>query len=131
LPDGTKAEQGTVIIWSAEDEAADTNVPRLEASGADRNRIHIVGGAKDKKGKRAFDPSKDVPGLLAAIKAIGGAALIVVDPIVLAVAKDSHKNAETRRDLQPLSIWQPNLVRLFWASRTSPKDRKGASQSIV
>jgi putative DNA primase/helicase len=102
LPDATEAGRGTVIIWSAEDEAKDTIRPRLEASGADLNRVHVVRGASDRKGKRAFDPSKDVLGLLAAIQAIGGAALIVVDPIVLAVAKDSHKNAETRRDLQPL-----------------------------
>jgi putative DNA primase/helicase len=102
LPAGIKAEQGTVIIWSAEDEAKDTIRPRLEASGADLTQVHIVRGARDRKGKRAFDPSRDIAGLLAAIKAIGGAAMIIVDPIVLAVAKDSHKNAETRRDLQPL-----------------------------
>jgi putative DNA primase/helicase len=101
LPDGSKAKRGTVIIWSGEDDAADTLIPRLEASGADMSRVHIVRGVKDDKGKRPFDPSKDVPGLLAAIKSIGGAALIIVDPIVMAIAADSHKNAETRRGLQP------------------------------
>ncbi len=28
--------------------------------------------------------------------------MIIIDPIVMAIAKDSHKNAETRRDLQPI-----------------------------
>jgi putative DNA primase/helicase len=102
LPGGIKSQEGAVIIWSAEDDAKDTIRPRLEASGADLSQVHIVRAARDRKGKRAFDPSRDVAGLLAAIKAIGGAAMIIVDPIVLAVAKDSHKNAETRRDLQPL-----------------------------
>jgi putative DNA primase/helicase len=102
LPDGTKAKRGSVIIWSGEDDAADTLIPRLEASGADMGRVHIVRGVKDGKGKRPFDPSKDVPGLLTAIKAIGGASLVIVDPIVIAIAADSHKNAETRRGLQPL-----------------------------
>jgi putative DNA primase/helicase len=32
----------------------------------------------------------------------GGAILIILDPIVMAIAADSHKNAETRRGLQPL-----------------------------
>jgi putative DNA primase/helicase len=65
------------------------------------SRVHIVRGAKDGKGKRPFDPSRDVPAC-AAIKAIGGAALVIIDPIVMVVAKDSHKNAETRRELQPI-----------------------------
>jgi putative DNA primase/helicase len=102
LPDGTKAKRGTVIIWSGEDDAGDTIVPRLEASGADLSRVHIVRCAKDGKGKRPFDPSRDIQALCEAIKAIGGAVMIIIDPIVMAIAKDSHKNAETRRDLQPI-----------------------------
>ena len=33
-PEGTKATKGNVIIWSGEDDPADTLVPRLEASGS-------------------------------------------------------------------------------------------------
>jgi putative DNA primase/helicase len=102
LPDGTSAKRGGVVIWSAEDDASDTLTPRLEAAGADMSSVHIVRGAKDGKGKRPFDPSKDVLALCEAIMAIGGAVLIIIDPIVMAVAKDSHKNAETRRELQPI-----------------------------
>jgi putative DNA primase/helicase len=102
LPDGINAKRGNVIIWSGEDDASDTLTPRLEAAGADMSSVHIVRGAKDGKGKRPFDPSRDVPALCEAIKAIGGAVLIIIDPIVMAVAKDSHKNAETRRELQPI-----------------------------
>jgi putative DNA primase/helicase len=40
--------------------------------------------------------------LQAAIDRIGNVRLIIVDPIVSAVTGDSHKNTETRRDLQPL-----------------------------
>jgi len=102
LPDGTKAKRGNVIIWSGEDDAGDTIVPRLEASGADLSRVYIVRCAKDGKGKRPFDPSRDIQALCEAIKAIGGTVMIIIDPIVMAIAKDSHKNAETRRDLQPI-----------------------------
>ncbi|WP_424033927.1 AAA family ATPase [Methylocella sp.] len=101
-PDGTTAKQGNVIIWSGEDDPADTLVPRLEASGADLSRIYFAGEMTCGKEKRPFDPAKDVAPLLAVIQAAGGAALIIIDPIVSASAGDSHKNSETRRGLQPL-----------------------------
>jgi putative DNA primase/helicase len=101
-PDGTRAKQGNVVIWSGEDDIADTLVPRLEASGADLSRIFFAGEMTCGKEHRTFDPAKDIPALQAAIRAAGGAALIIVDPIVSATAADSHKNGETRRGLQPL-----------------------------
>jgi putative DNA primase/helicase len=127
LPDGSKAERGAVIIWSGEDDAADTLIPRLEASGADMNRVHIVRGVKDDKGKRPFDPSKDVPGLLAAVKSIGGAALIIIDPIVMAIAADSHKNAETRRGLQPLVDLSADLAAALLGVTHFTKGTEGRS----
>ena len=39
---------------------------------------------------------------MAAVKAIGGIRLFIIDPIVSEVQADSHKNAEVRRGLQPL-----------------------------
>jgi len=101
-PDGTEATKGNVIIWSGEDDPADTLVPRLEASGADLSRIFFAGEMSCKKERRDFDPAKDITALQAAIEAAGGASLIIVDPIVSATAADSHKNSETRRGLQPL-----------------------------
>ena len=101
-PDGTLAPAGNVIIWSGEDDPADTLVPRLIAAGADTRRIFFVGGVREGGKERAFDPSKDIGPLSDAIELAGGAALIIVDPIVNAVAGDSHKNSETRRGLQPL-----------------------------
>jgi len=101
-PDGGVAEKGNVVIWSGEDDPADTLVPRLEASGADLSRIFFAGELTCGKERRPFDPAKDIPALQAAIAAAGGASLIVVDPIVSATSADSHKNSETRRGLQPL-----------------------------
>jgi putative DNA primase/helicase len=99
-PDGSKCQAGNAIIWSGEDEAADTLVPRLMAMGANMDRVFFVEGVDDRGEDRAFDPAKDIPSLEAAIKEAGGAAFIVVDPIVSAVAADSHKNGETRRALR-------------------------------
>jgi putative DNA primase/helicase len=101
-PDGTRCEVGNVLIWSGEDDPADTLLPRLIAMGADIERIFFVTGARVNGELMTFDPARDLRQLLQAIKDIGGIVLLVVDPIVSAVAGDSHKNTEVRRALQPL-----------------------------
>jgi putative DNA primase/helicase len=101
-PDGTRCPHaGDVVIWSGEDDPADTLVPRLMAAGADLRRVHFVGDVRAADGVRAFDPAKDAPLLMTALERIRPA-LLIVDPIVSAVAADSHKNTEVRRALQPL-----------------------------
>lgn len=102
LPGGWRARPGNVLIWSGEDDPADTLVPRLLAAGADLQRAFFVGDTKEGNELRTFDPATDIPALAAEADAIFGASLIVVDPIVSAVAGDSHKNGEVRRALQPL-----------------------------
>jgi hypothetical protein len=52
--------------------------------------------------ERSFDPASDVDLLDAKIRQIGNVKLLIVDPIVNAVAGDSHKNGEVRRALAPL-----------------------------
>ncbi|MGE3266014.1 AAA family ATPase [Methylocystis sp.] len=101
-PDGSHSPLGNVVIWSGEDDPADTLVPRLLASGADMDRIYFVDEVIQGADRRPFDPSKDMEGLEKAIADAGGCAMIIVDPVVNAVAGDSHKNTETRRALQPL-----------------------------
>lgn len=101
-PDSSHSPLGNVVVWSGEDDPADTLVPRLIASEADMERVYFVDQMTEGNERRPFDPAKDIPALLAVIEKIGGAAFIIVDPVVNAVAGDSHKNTETRRALQPL-----------------------------
>ena len=102
-PDGTRATLGSVAMWSGEDGIADTLVPRLIANGADMIRIQFARSVADQGGRRPFDPATDVPALaLELARHPARPALLIVDPIVSAVAGDSHKNSETRRALQPL-----------------------------
>ena len=101
-PDGTRCEAGNVLIWSAEDDIADTLAPRLIAMGADMQRIRFVGDKSTMEGREPFDPARDMPMLLRAVADAGEFKLLIIDPIVSAVAGDSHKNAEVRRGLQPL-----------------------------
>ena len=101
-PDGTGCTQGNVLIWSGEDDPADTLLPRLLAAGADRAKCFLIEGARRDGEVVPFDPARDLRQLLAAIESIGGIKLLVIDPVVSAVAGDSHKNTEVRRALQPL-----------------------------
>ncbi len=102
FPDGFSCPAGNVLIWSGEDDPADTLLPRLLAAGANANRCYFVTGTKRDGEVQPFDPSTDMLQLEAKAMSIGGVALIVVDPVVSAVTGDSHKNTEVRRALQPL-----------------------------
>lgn len=102
-PDGSKCTQGNILVWSGEDDPADTLLPRLLAAGAERSRCYFIQGTRSADGDvLPFDPARDLQGLLQAIEQIGGVRLLVIDPVVSAVTGDSHKNTEVRRALQPL-----------------------------
>ncbi len=102
-PDGTRSPVGNVVIWSGEDAPEDVLVPRLLQSDADVNRVYFVGDVRENGEKRSFDPARDIKPLRRKLAVLGSVKLLIVDPIVSAVAGDSHKNAEVRRSLQPLA----------------------------
>lgn len=102
-PDGTVAPPGRVLLWSGEDDPADTLVPRLRAAGADLDRVLIVGDALTGDEPRPFDPAQDLAALEWQLERYDDIALLIADPVVSAVGNaDSHKNTEVRRALQPL-----------------------------
>jgi putative DNA primase/helicase len=102
-PDSTESPVGNVVIWSGEDDPADTLVPRLSLAGADLKRVYFVNVVRDANGTRTFDPARDIGPLQRTLSELGDVKLLIIDPIVSAVAGDSHKNAEVRRGLQPLA----------------------------
>lgn len=100
-PDGAASSKvGNVLVWSSEDVADDTLVPRLIASGADLARCHFIEGIVQHGESVPFDPSQDIPELHRAVERIGGAGLLIIDPIVSAVAGDMHRANDVRRSLQ-------------------------------
>ncbi|MDM5176573.1 AAA family ATPase [Massilia sp. DJPM01] len=100
-PDGSPCRRkGNVLVWSSEDVADDTLVPRLIASGADLNRCHFIEGIIQNGESVPFDPSQDIPELHRAVERIGGVSLLIIDPIVSAVAGDMHRANDVRRSLQ-------------------------------
>jgi putative DNA primase/helicase len=105
-PDGTRAEPGNILIWTGEDDPAQTIKPRLVQMGADAKKISIVKGARDESGRlRPFLPSTDLPGLAFAAKEVpGGVDMVIIDPIVSVIGGkvDNGNNAGHREKLQPL-----------------------------
>jgi putative DNA primase/helicase len=102
-PDGTRSTTGNAVIWSGEDDPADTLIPRLALAGADLVRVYFIDDIRVGGERRSFDPATDMEPLRRKLTEIGDVRLLIVDPLVSAIAGDSHKNAEVRRGLQPLA----------------------------
>ncbi len=109
-PDGCGTpETGSVIFASAEDDPSDTIRPRMEAAGADVSRVHILSTITeiDDEGEireRGFSLKRDIHRLSLEVERIGDCKLIVIDPVSAYLGGvDSHKNAELRELLAPLS----------------------------
>lgn len=103
FPDGSiPKDLGNVLIWSSEDDPDDVLTPRLMAMGADLERIYFVSAMGEGDQKRSFDPATDIKVLGEKVKDIGGVSLLIIDPIVSAVAKDMNQANDVRRSLQPI-----------------------------
>ena len=106
LPDGGRCGPAGVVLLSAEDGLADTIRPRLDAAGADTERIVALSTvAEGKTGERTISIPKDLAVIERAIARVG-AALVVVDPLMafLSGKTDSHKDQDVRRALAPLAV---------------------------
>jgi hypothetical protein len=105
MPDGTPGVSGGVVLLSAEDDAADTIVPRLNAACADLSRIRLLQGVKDERGEtRLAVLPADLDSLEWAIHETE-AVLVVVDPLmaVLDAKTNAHRDQDVRRALAPLA----------------------------
>ena len=103
-PDGLPCRAGRVLIWSGEDDAADTIAPRLKAMGADMTRIQVIQTAHG----QPFDPARDFAQLKVHFKP-GDISMLIIDPIVSAVAGDMNKANEVRRGLQAIVDFASDL----------------------
>lgn len=97
---------GSVIVLSAEDDPADTQIPRLVAARADRRKVHIVSAVResDAAGNRTFNIQADLDLVERELDRLGDVILISIDPLSSYLGKvDSHNNAEVRAVLERLS----------------------------
>lgn len=104
-PDGQdESEPSSVILLSAEDDAADTIRPRLDAAGADVERIVHLVAVEEAGEERSFNVARHLDQLDTAINQTPGTSLIVIDPVSSYLGGvDSHANAEVRGVLEPLA----------------------------
>jgi hypothetical protein len=109
--DGASCQRGSVIIVSGEDDPEDTLYPRLQAAGADLNKVCFFQGigrgespAEAAAGKTRAFTLADVQVLRDMIREIGDVRLVVIDPIGAFVGNsDSHNNAEVRGLMAPIA----------------------------
>jgi putative DNA primase/helicase len=106
-----KAPQGNVILFTAEDDLADTVIPRLVAAGAARDRVAIVKMVRDidKHGQprsRMFNLARDLEMLRAKMTEIGDVVLLIIDPVSAYLGRsnevDSFRDTDVRSVLAPL-----------------------------
>jgi hypothetical protein len=97
--------RNTVIV-TAEDDLADTVRPRLDAAGANVDRITAVVGTKRRRDRKHewLCLDLDIPVLAEHVTAVE-AGLLILDPITayFSSKSDSHSNTDVRGVLGPLS----------------------------
>lgn len=112
--DRSPCPQGDVIMLSAEDDPGDTIRPRLDAAGADVNKIHAMTMVTelDRDGEpreRAFNLAKDIEGLNDLLIQRPECRLVIIDPVSAYLGgTDSHNNADIRALLAPLAMVASN-----------------------
>ncbi len=109
-PRSTVHKPGGVILLSAEDGIADTIRPRLEAAGADLEKIQAITcmntfNPEDcSHGYEPFSLARHIKSLGKATYEMGDARLIIIDPISAYLGGDDFSgNARLRKLLGPLS----------------------------
>lgn len=99
-----RADQGSVLLLTAEDGLADTVRVRADSAGADVSRIIVLEGIQEAGGIGFFNLARHIPILENILQERPDLSLIVIDPISAYLGDlDSHKNAEVRGALAPLS----------------------------
>ena len=104
-PDGTSCPQGDVLMVNAEDDPADTIRPRLDAAGADVQRVHLLDDVVDSQLHRARTfKLADVEVLDEFIERNSAVKLVIIDPLsAYLCGVDTHKDADVRGILAPIT----------------------------
>ena len=102
FPGGGKCKEGKVVLISAEDDIADTIVPRLKACNANLHNIRIYTTVIDEKGESYFDMDSHIKLLEDSLKDCD---LVIIDPITAFMGNklDTHKTSDVRGLLTKLS----------------------------
>lgn len=129
------AERGDVLMLSAEDDLADTIRPRLEAAGADLDRVHVIEAAMtdDGRGQRGFSLAADLDKLADFLARNGNVRLVTVDPITAYLGGvDTHRTSDVRASLAPLqALAQKYRVAVVAISHLNKGGTTGAMNRVT
>jgi len=104
MPDGTSGVSGGVVLLSAEDDLAVTIKPKLDAAGADVDRVRAITAIKGDGGERLPELTADLEHIESVAIEIG-AKLIVIDPLMAYLGENvnSYRDQDVRRALAPVA----------------------------
>lgn len=105
-----RSSPGKVLLLSAEDDAADTILPRLTAMGGDPSKVCVLKGV-DRGDDRleACRLDRDMRPVWDTVLAMSGVRLVVIDPISAYLGeKNANNNAEVRSLLAELAAFAEN-----------------------
>ncbi len=108
MPDGSRSDlegPASVLILSAEDGAGGTIRTRLEAAGADLERVIIWDCNIDDDGSEMLPSLPEDTGLMAELIQRHNVAMLTIDPIMayLGAKTNSYRDQDVRRALAPLA----------------------------
>lgn len=103
--DEREREPAGVVLLTAEDGIGDTIRPRLEAAGADLERVAVLTAVRDDEGKPRLPVLPDDVGTISGALRGQRAGLLVIDPLMafLAGRVDSHRDQDVRGALHLLA----------------------------
>jgi putative DNA primase/helicase len=135
----SRSAAANVVLLSAEDVVAQVIRPRLEAAGADCDRVVVVDHVNDGQGPRPPELPADVAVLEGVVRA-EQAALVVVDPLMAFFGAEinAHRDQDVRRALHALKGLAERtgaavlvIRHLNKAGGTNPLYRGGGSIGIL
>src|SRR5262249_17226890 len=107
-PHSSPLAPASVVLLSAEDDVADTIRPRLEAHGADCERIHAVRAVTDYQAannSRSLDLRRDLQRLESLLDRLTDCRLLVIDPVSAYLGRNiENTNSEVRYLMGPLQV---------------------------
>ena len=125
-PNADRAHVCNSIFICSEDDIADTVRPRLEAAGADLDRVHIIQSTFTKKGRsKTFNLQDDLDGLRVACQAVGDVGFINFDALTSYMGKvDNASTTDIRSVLEPVGAFAKDIGAAILGITHPPKSHQ-------
>ncbi len=134
-PDGPRGSvPQSVFILSSEDDPADTIKPRLQAAGADMDKVFFLSMIRELGGaQRQFSLQADIARLEERIREIGDVAAVIIDPVTAYLGKgDGNSNTDVRSVMTLLGDMAARTRTAVIANTHFSKgDGKSANQRVL